>query len=67
MNFPTTPSPTAPNPMEPRTIRYETEAMHFMRSLLAIQGYSDADVDIFKACLVTLERQGFQLLKKENR
>ena len=52
---------------EPITLEYETDAMHQLRCILEAQGFTAFDISVFKECLVTLERQGFALRKKESR
>jgi hypothetical protein len=46
-----------------RTLRYESEGMAELRAILNHKGFSDDHVDSFKHCLISLEKEGFQLIK----
>ena len=49
--------------METRTSYYETEGMAKLRELLEKMGHSNESINSFKACLISLENQGFTLSK----
>lgn len=44
--------------------RYETQAMAELRQLLNSKGHSNELIDHFKECLITLETEGFSLIKE---
>jgi hypothetical protein len=50
----------------PATIRlYETQAMQQLRAILEAQGAWSEHIDIFKDCLIALEKEGFTLTRQE--
>jgi len=46
-------------------MRYETDNMAKLKALLS-EDHDDLDIDIFKACLISLECQGFTLSREES-
>lgn len=48
-----------------RDFYYETDAMSTLRFYANAAGHLDCDVDTFKRVLISLERQGFTLHRKE--
>jgi hypothetical protein len=53
----------APHPV---TLRYETEGMAAIHSLLNLQNINDEAIDTFKDCLAVLEKHGFTLQRNPN-
>ena len=58
------PHDTAPNPGDPviTVIRYETSDMARIRAMLRELGHNDADIDVFRDCISSLEGIGFRLI-----
>lgn len=50
--------------MTDNVIRYETEGMAELRRMLLTKGHTDAAIDTFKSCLISLEKLGFTLIKE---
>lgn len=49
---------------EPVVRPYETQAMQHLRSTLELIGHTTEQINNFRECLISLERQGFTLQGK---